>query len=217
VREIEIGIGQTGIRAGIIKCVTGHEGLTKDVDILLRASAHAHLRTGVPITTHSDPFRGTGLLQQALFREEGVDLSRVIIGHTGCSTDLDYIERIIEAGSYVGMDRFGEYDKASLEDRVRIVAELCDRGYASRITLSHDRNCGGDIPPDGPRDPDPYHHIERIVLPALRERGVAEADLDQMLSGNPMAIFGPSGVPDRDAASGQAGDAPAATSWRREP
>ena len=53
--------------------------------------------------------RGTkrGLEQQRVFREEGVDLSRVVIGHSGDTTDIAYLEELIAAGSYLGMDRFG--------------------------------------------------------------------------------------------------------------
>jgi phosphotriesterase-related protein len=32
-----------------------------------------------------------GLDQQRIFREEGVDLSRVVIGHSGDTTDIEYL------------------------------------------------------------------------------------------------------------------------------
>lgn len=189
VREIEDGIGETGIRAAVIKCVTDREGLTADVEFMLESAARAQRRTGVPISTHTDPFTETGLLQQRVFRREGVDLGSVIIGHSGDTTDLDYLDRLITAGSYVGMDRFGDYAVTSLEDRVRTIARLCDRGYASRIVLSHDANCGGDIRPADSLKNWYFGHVPQVVVPALREHGVGEADIDLMLTGNPREIF----------------------------
>jgi len=49
----------------------------------------------------------TGEAQQAIFAQEGVDLSRVIIGHSGDSEDLRYLRGLMERGSTIGMDRFG--------------------------------------------------------------------------------------------------------------
>jgi phosphotriesterase-related protein len=189
VREIEEGIGATGVRAAMIKCVTDREGLTPDVEFMLRATARAHLRTGVPISTHTDPFAETGLIQQRVFRQEGVDLSAVIIGHSGDTDDLDYLQRLLDAGSYLGLDRFGDYRVTSLERRVRTVAALCDRGYASRLVLSHDANCGGDVLPGQSLENWYFGHIPQVVLPALHEYGVSDDDLELMLTANPEAIF----------------------------
>jgi len=189
VREIEDGIGETGIHAGVIKCMTDREGLTPDVKTMLTATARAHLRTGAPITTHTDPFNESGLMQQDLFRREGVDLSSVIIGHCGDSTDLDYLERLLEAGSYIGMDRFGDYHVTSLERRIQTVATLCDRGYASRMVLSHDTNCGGDVDPERSLQEWLFGHIPQVVIPALREAGVSGADIDAMTIEAPREIF----------------------------
>ena len=58
-----------------------------------------------------------GLDQQRIFREEGVDLSRVVIGHSGDTTDLAYLEELVGNGSYIGMDRFGIDTILSFEDR----------------------------------------------------------------------------------------------------
>ena len=61
----------------MLKCVTDRHGVTPDVEIVLRSVARAHLRTGVPITTHTDVFTESGLAQQRIFRQEGVDLTGV--------------------------------------------------------------------------------------------------------------------------------------------
>ena len=82
VRDIRDGIAGTGIRAGIIKVATDAPGLTVDVERALRATAAAHRETGVPITTHTVVALRNGLDQQRVFAEEGVDLQRVVIGHS---------------------------------------------------------------------------------------------------------------------------------------
>ena len=80
VRDIEQGIADTGIKAGILKCATDEPGITPGVERVLRAVAQAHKRTAVPISTHTHAGLRRGLEQQRIFEEEGVDLSRVIIG-----------------------------------------------------------------------------------------------------------------------------------------
>ena len=82
VRDIEKGIADTGIKAGVLKCATDEPGVTKGVAQVLRCCARAHRQTGVPITTHTQARTKRGLEQQKIFKEEGVDLSRVVsIGH----------------------------------------------------------------------------------------------------------------------------------------
>ena len=107
VRDITEGIAGTGVKAAILKCATDEPGVTPGVERVLRAVAQAHRQTGVPISTHTHAATRRGLEQQRIFAEEGVDLSRVVIGHSGDTTDLDYLEELIAQGSYIGMDRFG--------------------------------------------------------------------------------------------------------------
>lgn len=193
VRDIEEGIAGTGIRAGILKCATDVPGVTPDVERVLRSVARAHLRTGAPISTHTDVSTQRGLEQQKIFAEEGVDLSAVIIGHSGDSDDLDYLQRVLDNGSYLGMDRFGLDSRLPFESRVRIVAELVRRGYATRMVLSHDASCHSHNFPDAYRAEHlpnwKYTHIVRDVIPALLNAGVSQRDIDIMLVDNPRDIF----------------------------
>ena len=194
VRDIEDGMAGTGVRAGILKCATDRLGLTHDVERSLRAVARAHLRTGVSISTHTHAGREVGLLQQRVFTEEGVDLDRVVIGHCGDTVDLDYLQRLLDAGSYLGMDRFGFDLLVPFEKRVLVVAELCRRGYADRLVLSHDAVCHHDaVPVEKVRALMPnYHmgHISADVIPALLKTGVSQEQIDQMLVRNPARILG---------------------------
>src|SRR2546429_9976938 len=107
VRNSERGIGDTAGRAGMLKCATDEPGMTPGVERVLRSVAQAHRQTGVPISTHTHAHSRRGLDQQDIFRQEGVDLTRVVIGHSGDTTDTDYLDEIIANGPYIGMDRFG--------------------------------------------------------------------------------------------------------------
>ena len=197
VRDIEEGIQGTGIKAGILKCATDEPGITNDVERVLRAVAAAHRRTGVPISTHTHAATERGLDQQKIFEEEGVDLTRVIIGHSGDSTDPDYLEKLVSKGSLIGMDRFGIDVQLPFEDRVNIVVEMCKRGHAKSMVLSHDASVFIDwLPQEAIPVALPnwhYLHIHNDVLPALRERGVSDEDIDRMLVQNPREFFSQQG------------------------
>jgi len=193
VRDIREGIAGTSVKAGILKCATDSPGMTKGVERVLRAVAQAHRQTGVPISTNTHAKSKRGLEQQRVFREEGVDLSRVVIGHSGDTTDLDYLEELIAAGSYLGMDRFGIDTILPFEDRVNTVAQLCERGHAGKMVLSQDAACFNDwLPePDLPAILPNWHylHIHNDVIPALKKQGVTEAQIQTMLVDNPRTIF----------------------------
>jgi len=192
VREIRDGIADTGVRAGILKCATDRPGMTPGVERVLRAVAQAHRETGVPITTHTPtPPEPWGLEQQRVFRDEGVDLSRVVIGHSGGTVDTDYHLALIDNGSYLGFDHFG-LPGISLEKRVDAVARLCARGHAGRIVLSHDAMCFADWFPRSVMDASEtwrWTYISDEVLPAMRARGIAESDITTMLIDNPRTIL----------------------------
>lgn len=196
VRDIQEGIGGTEVKAGVIKCATDRPGLTPDVDRTLRAVAQAHRETGCPITTHTRAEERTGLLQQAVFASEGVDLERVLIGHCGDTDDMDYLHQLLEAGSYLGMDRFGIDGYISHERRIATIVRLCQEGYANRLMLSHDAGCYMDVV-DGEDagnelgDVSNWHYefISRTVLPDLLTAGVTQQQVDLMMIENPRAYL----------------------------
>ena len=198
VSDITQGIQGSSIKAAILKIASDDllpdpPGSPNLNDKCLRAAARAHRATGVPISTHTGP-PGRGFDQQRVFREEGVDLSRVIIGHMGDTTDVELLQRMMDEGSTVGLDRFGYNDILPLEDRIDTLVALCSSGYADRIVLSHDAISATHWAIDRMHDPVPtresaFNVISDEVLPALRRREVDEAQIDQMLAKNPRRIF----------------------------
>jgi phosphotriesterase-related protein len=193
VGDIEEGIAGTTVKAAILKCATDEQGVTPGVERVLRAVAQAHRRTGVPISTHTHALTKRGLEQQRIFEEEGVDPSRVIIGHSGDTTDLGYLEELIANGSYIGMDRFGIDVLLPFPERVDTVARMCGRGHADRMVLSHDASCFMDWLPEAavPEVLPNWHflHIHNDVIPALKQRGVTDEQIKTMLIDNPRRIF----------------------------
>jgi phosphotriesterase-related protein len=193
VQDITEGVQGTSARAGVLKCATDHAGVTPGVEKVLRAVAKAHRSTGVPITTHTEAKSQQGLAQQDVFESEGVDLSRVIIGHSGDSEDIDYLTKLLERGSYLGMDRFGLDVYLPTDKRVAVIARLCEMGYAERMVLSHDAAVYMDwFTPEVQQSLGAnwnYFHILNDVLPALRQAGVSEEQIRAMTVENPRRIF----------------------------
>ncbi|TAK56728.1 MAG: phosphotriesterase [Dehalococcoidia bacterium] len=193
VRDIEVGIQSTDVRAAILKCATDEQGVTPGVEKVLRAVARAHRRTGVPISTHTHAATKRGLEQQRIFTEEGVDLRRVVIGHCGDTEDVGYLEQLIAAGSTIGMDRFGVDVILPTEKRVATIAKLCERGHAGSMVLAHDTSCYIDwfeesaVKAALPRWN--FLHISDDVVPALRAAGVSDEQIRQMTVDNPRRIF----------------------------
>jgi phosphotriesterase-related protein len=194
IADIEQGVAGTDIRAGVIKCAIDKGGLARPgIERALRASAIAHRATGAHISTHTIAAERQGLDQQRIFAEEGVDLGRVVVGHSGDVADLDYHRELLAAGSYLGMDRFGVEDFLPDAQRMDAVAALCREGHAQRLLLSQDASCWNDRTPMEAvlRQRPLWHHrhVVQDIVPGLLERGVSEEQIDTMLVRNPRSIF----------------------------
>ena len=192
VRDIEEGIAGTGVRAAFLKCAIDRPGLTRGVERVMRAVARAHHRTGVPITVHTHPGSRTGLEVRRVLGEEGVDERRVVLGHSGDTTDVDHLSELADAGFVLGMDRFGINLDTTFEARADTVIEMCRRGYAGSMVLSQDAACYIDwVDPFVMSMLTQWHytHIHDEVLPYLREHGVTDAQIETMLVTNPRRYF----------------------------
>ncbi len=193
VGDITEGIADSGVKAAFLKCAIDQQGMTDGVARVMRAVAKAHRRTGAPITVHTHPGSQTGtVVKELMCDEEGVDPTRVVLGHSGDSTDIDHLSGLADAGFILGMDRFGLNVETTFEARADTVVELCRKGYADRMVLAHDAACYIDW-----IDPNVralltewnYLHIHEDVLPYLRQHGVSEAQIDTMLVETPRRYF----------------------------
>ena len=185
VREIEVGIDGTAIRAGVIKVASDHRigGVTAHSERILRGAARALKRTGCPISSHSSPADGIGARQVEIFCEEGAPMDRICIGHAADTTDVDYLESLLNAGVFLSMDRYPD-SKPDWRQRNATVKTLVDRGWAHRLMLGHDESPApvraGQEPAE-PEDPPPYLFVSTIAIPALRADGVGDEAIDAML------------------------------------
>lgn len=195
VRELCEGIQGTSMRAGAVKCCTDEQGVTPINRAMLLGSAKAAIRTGVPILTHTCTKKKNGLEQQQVLLDAGVDPKRLVIGHSGDSNDLEYLEALLKNGSYLGMDRFGLEQFNPMEDRISTIVKLVERGWAGRLMLSHDSNFYEDAwrpwhkPAYHPQGAHNMRIVSEIVIPALLQRGVSQQDIDRMMCGNVQALF----------------------------
>jgi phosphotriesterase-related protein len=192
--DITEGIAGTGVRAGMLKCAIDHEGLTPGVERVMRAVARAHHLTGVPVTVHTHPGSRTGLLvHRVLCAEEGVDPRRVVLAHSGDTTDGDHLAELADLGFTLGMDRFGINIETTFEARADTLVELCRRGYAGSMVLSQDASCYIDWVDPAVMAMLPqwhYLHLHDDVLPYVRTAGVTEDEITTMLVDVPRRVFG---------------------------
>ena len=197
-RDITEGIADTGVKAAFLKCCMETAELTPGVERIARAVARTHVETGAPITVHTSGPYQTGRIAVRIFGEEGVDLTKVMIGHAGDSNDLDYLTELADAGVLLGMDRFGLDVFNPGPERVKTIAVMAARGYAGSMVLAHDANCfidywGGAHDAARPVALPNWHyeHISDDVLPALLASGVTQAQIDTMMIENPVRYFTP--------------------------
>ena len=194
VRELREGIDDTGIRAGFLKCAVERHGIVVDLPMILEAVAAAQVETGAPLMVHTNAQSRSGLLALETFTGHGVDPTRMVIAHAGDSNDLGYLREIADSGAVLGFDRFNIPHFNPDENRIDTLVALLAEGYADRVHLSHDAAAWYDFmqhnPPFANERPD-YLHIERDVLPKLLDRGVTQAQIDEMLIENPKRFLAP--------------------------
>jgi phosphotriesterase-related protein len=195
--EIQQGIEGTDIKAGIIKVANDEPGVTEFGEKVLRAAARTHKTTGVPITTHSHAKLRLGEPAAKIFEEEGVEPSRVTIGHSDDTDSMGYLTGLLKRGYWLDMDRlpFGVFFPPTFEERVGVITELVRQGYADQIMLSHDFPLDLGLAPTARRqafqaaNPDNILFITRKFLPALREKRVTDEVIRTMTVDNPRRFF----------------------------
>ncbi len=202
-KEITEGIGETGIRAGLIKIATG-EGKVSDYERkLLTAAARAAKRCDVPLISHTQ--EGTcGPDQIEIITSEGVPAHRLLVGHSDGADDAAYHRKIVDGGAYIGFDRLGIETIHPDDIRIKHIASLVNDGHGRHVCLSHDSVCNWlGRPVLGPGvvidDPvamiaqampnwSPTHLFERVI-PKLREAGVSDEAITTMTDENPSRWF----------------------------
>ena len=183
INEIADGADGTGVRPGVIGEIGVDKSWVSPIEERVhRAAARAQVATGYPLVTHG-LYSDVGLQQLAILKEEGVDLTRVTVGHCDSYPVLDYWLRIVEQGSYVAIDNIGSMRAGRHEERIiGLIRELVNRGFASQLMLSHDIDMDLSLSYYGGPG---FGYLADVFLPKLREQGVAEEVITQLTVDNP--------------------------------
>ncbi len=198
IRDITEGVGDTGVRAGVIGEIGMSHPLAPVEERSLRAAAQASLATGAAISVHTAAHAvevDSALRAAEILAEEGADLSRVIMGHMDTTLHRpDYHRRVLDLGCYVEFDLFGheffesENDFISPGDyaKTKAVSRLIAEGHESQILLSHDccfkiqlRTWGGYG----------YAHLLQNILPRFVLEGVPESVVRRIMTDNPARVL----------------------------
>jgi phosphotriesterase-related protein len=190
VREATDGVGESGIRPGIIGEIgTDKPWVSPAEERVHRAAARASRRTGLAIATHA-VMSAVGLAQLRIFEEERADPGRVVIGHADSYPVLDHYLEIVRRGANVEFDFLGmSFTPAERHGEERIaglVVELLSRGHGDHVLLSQDVCHDSQLKR---YEGNGYVHLHETFLPRLRALGVSQAEIDRLTIGNPRRIL----------------------------
>lgn len=190
IREFHEGADGTGVRPGIIGEIgTDKPWVSAQEERVFRAAARAARATGMAVSTHA-VLSDVGLAQLAILEEEGVDPSRVVIGHADSFPSLDHYLEIVGRGASVEFDfigmRFSPVEEHSEPLTVESILRLLERGHGDRILLSHDLCHTMQLKAFGGNG---YTYLADVFLPRLREAGVPDEAIRQMTVENPRRIL----------------------------
>jgi phosphotriesterase-related protein len=191
IREIEQGIEDTDIKAGVIKVAARSDVMTPGEEKVFRAAARASKATGVPIETHSNSRRRAGEKQAEIFEAEGVSPARVSLGHSDDTDDMNYLIGLAKRGYTLGMDHtfWGMAPGATLpwQKRADCIKQLMDAGFVDKIFLSNDW-VHGDVAREK-INPDGMLFTIRKTIPYLKQIGVSQRQIHAITVENPKRFF----------------------------
>lgn len=209
--DVTSGIGSSEIRAGILgEQATGLDEITPHEDKCLRAATRAHVDTGASLVTHTT--HGTMALEQlAIMREEGADLSRVVIGHMDIQPDLDYLLEVLDSGVNIAFDTIGkqywdfvleplptnlpdgEFAKRAYfrsdQRRAERLVELVDRGYVDHLMLSLDLTGAEVYLNPATHGGWGYSYLGASFLPLAISLGLDRSHADTLVRDNPLRLL----------------------------
>jgi len=198
IKDITVGVGDTGVRAGIIGEIGCSLPLKDGEKKVLRCCAAAQQNTGVAIYIHPSADNEVVLEIVRILHEAGADLGRIIIGHVDISDFSGAaIRKILDMGCNIGFDTFGfegfiqpprEARVVVLNDAGRIndIKDLIAEGYLSKIFISQDVATKERLTSYGGTG---YAHIIRDLLPIMKIKGISEKEINALLVDNPKRIL----------------------------
>jgi len=184
IREVRDGIGDTGIRPGFIKIGVDAGPLSALDRRLVEAGARTHAATGLLLAVHTGDNGVAVREQMEVLTSQGVSAAAWMWVHASASNDDALLWEVAGNGGWLGLDSLRP---ETFDRHVALVLEARRRGLLGRVLLSHD---GNSWPAPGrlPRD---YDLLLTSGRRRLRQEGLSEAELHQVLVDNPREAFTP--------------------------
>jgi phosphotriesterase-related protein len=205
-RDVTHGVGDTGIRTGIIGEVgvggsmsqmAGAEGELPESKVL-RAAARAQAATGAPMLIHPSPFRSSLAAVAETVLDAGADPNTVVFAHMDVQADVGVLEWLADMGFNVEYDAWGIEDSEIVDsvdpaiqlpndmDRLGHLRRLIEAGHLERLVITQDVFLRLQLASLGGKG---YGHLLENIVPRMRSRGFTEMEIDTLLVGNPRRIL----------------------------
>jgi phosphotriesterase-related protein len=197
VREVTVGVGETGIRAGLIGEIGNTWPWTENEKKVVRAAVEAQRQTGAPLMLHPGRHETAPMQLVELVQKQGGDLRRTIMCHIERTiADERHLHDLAGTGVWLEYDLFGmensyypynpDFDMPNDGGRMKQILSLIERGHRDQILMSHDIAYKRTLTKYGGYG---YHHLLVNVVPRLRRKGVDDAGLRRLLVENPARAF----------------------------
>ncbi|MFC2014139.1 phosphotriesterase [Chloroflexota bacterium] len=197
VRDITLGVGDTGERAGIIGEIGCSWPLVDNERKVLRAASLAQQLTGAPLNIHPGPHSSAPFEIIEILRNSGADISRTVISHIDRTIrNPEDCCKLMESGCYLEYDMFGwegyfPRDVAMVDlpndtQRINELIELIAQGYVNQILISQDICCKVRLRCYGGHG---YSHILDNVVPLMRDKGISKEHISSILVENPKHLL----------------------------
>ncbi|MHA2428663.1 MAG: phosphotriesterase family protein [Candidatus Hermodarchaeia archaeon] len=198
-RDITVGVADTGIQAGILGEIGCSYPLKDGEEKVLRSAAQAQQITGIPVNIHPGHSNEAPFEIIDLLRENGGKINHTVMSHVEnrLVRDIDLTLKLADTGCYLEYDTFGTAQNAirlpntntySLSDweRIECIKELIDHGHAQQLLISQDvfnkinlRRYGGYG----------YDHILTTIVPLMRMIGISNEQIHTILVENPKRML----------------------------
>jgi len=200
IQEIEHGIEGTDSKPAFLKCATQIE--TENNKTMLQGIALASKETGLPIMAHANPSAPAGRFQKPIFAEMGIDPKKIAYCHIFNQRNRQYILDLAEGGSFVGCDQLVYLPEQAMAKVADLTAEMMKTDVLRQIYFSCDCAIHSDYgavlrPSRRDREHSALVLKEGVkkslfdtFLPMLRERGITDGEIREVMELNPRRFFG---------------------------
>ncbi|MFU0790212.1 phosphotriesterase family protein [Virgibacillus proomii] len=182
IRDVTIGMDGTKAKAGFLKAGSWNQMIHPLEEKVTRSVARAQLETGAPIWLHTEA--GTmGMEMLDILEDEGVDLTKVVVGHSDRNADPYYHLQLVRRGAYVQFDGSSKIKYYPDSIRVSLIKNLLENGFINHLLISGDMGrktylhaYGG-----GPG----FEYILKKLIPRLLDEGLTQKEIDTIFIDNP--------------------------------